>query len=369
MDRRRRSPNGRRPLDGVSRGSGALSRDHWNASRFVPGSEGGHYESWFQRANHPERPLAFWIRYTIFAPRGRPEAAQGELWAMWFDGESSTVCAVKEEMPIASCLLSRSALDVTLGDASLNAETLVGEIEGGGHRFAWSLRYRSPEAPLLLLSPMLYATPLPKAKALVGSPNAVFDGTIQVDGVEIPVEGWGGSQNHNWGSQHTDGYAWGQVAAFDGAPESFFEVSTARLKLGRLHAPPMTLMVLRLEGKEYRLSSILHSLRARGRYDGLHWSFDSATDEVSVSGTISAPPETFVGLFYRNPPGGTKTCLNSKLARCQLTVRRPGAAPRVLTSRHRAAFEMLVDENDLGLPVMEVIDRRGGLRRGRPTSG
>lgn len=29
----------------------------------------GHYESFFQRANHPTRPLAFWIRYTIFSPK------------------------------------------------------------------------------------------------------------------------------------------------------------------------------------------------------------------------------------------------------------------------------------------------------------
>jgi hypothetical protein len=33
----------------------------------------GHYESFFQRANHPTRPLAFWIRYTIFSPTGHPD--------------------------------------------------------------------------------------------------------------------------------------------------------------------------------------------------------------------------------------------------------------------------------------------------------
>ena len=38
-------------------------RDAWNASRFRPGETGGLYESYFLRANHPEKPLAFWIRY------------------------------------------------------------------------------------------------------------------------------------------------------------------------------------------------------------------------------------------------------------------------------------------------------------------
>ncbi len=41
----------------------------------------GHYESFFQRANHPSRPLAFWIRYTIFSPKNRPQDALGEVWA------------------------------------------------------------------------------------------------------------------------------------------------------------------------------------------------------------------------------------------------------------------------------------------------
>ncbi len=48
------------------------ARSRWNACRFVPGDAGGHYESYFQRANHPSRPLAFWIRYTVFSPAGRP---------------------------------------------------------------------------------------------------------------------------------------------------------------------------------------------------------------------------------------------------------------------------------------------------------
>jgi len=60
-----------------------------NAARFVPGQRDGHYESFYQRANHPTRPLAFWIRYTMVRPARRPEAAIGELWAMFFNGEDA----------------------------------------------------------------------------------------------------------------------------------------------------------------------------------------------------------------------------------------------------------------------------------------
>jgi hypothetical protein len=43
-----------------------------------------------------------------------------------------------------------------------------------------------------------------------------------------------GSQNHNWGSRHTDHYAWGQVAGFDDDPDAFLELSTARVRVGPL---------------------------------------------------------------------------------------------------------------------------------------
>ena len=63
------------------------SRDFWNGARYQPGTAAGHYESWFQRANDPGGRRAFWIRYTIFAPKGRPDDAVGELWAIAFDRE------------------------------------------------------------------------------------------------------------------------------------------------------------------------------------------------------------------------------------------------------------------------------------------
>ena len=46
----------------------AERRRQLNQCRFS-GHDNGHYESYFLRANHPDRPLAFWIRYTIFAPK------------------------------------------------------------------------------------------------------------------------------------------------------------------------------------------------------------------------------------------------------------------------------------------------------------
>ena len=74
-----------------------------------------------------------------------------------------------------------------------------------------------------------------------------------------------GSQNHNWGRQHTDRYAWGQVAGFDdGHDESFLEVASAKLKVGPLWTPWITPIVLRHRGREHQLNAML-PLAARTR--------------------------------------------------------------------------------------------------------
>ena len=100
------------------------NQNYWisgaNNTVYRPGQRTGHYESYFLRANHPSKPLAFWIRYTIFSPQGSPEKAIGELWAVYFDGETKTNIAVKKEVPFDRCSFSPSALDVNIEDAILN---------------------------------------------------------------------------------------------------------------------------------------------------------------------------------------------------------------------------------------------------------
>ena len=329
-----------------------MERQGWNAARFLPGSARGHYESYFQRANHPARPLAFWIRYTVFSPRGKPEEAVGELWAVYFDGESGHIHAAKQEVPMAACHFSPAGLDVGIGDALLSDGRLEGSALTPEHYLSWTLAYDGGQPPLLLLPPSAYTAGFPKAKALVGTPLATYHGSLTVDGATIPIDGWVGSQNHNWGSQHTDDYAWGQVAGFDNVPDSFLECSTARVKLGPLWTPRLTLMVLRLEGQEFALNGYLQAVLAYGRFEFFRWKLDSRTPGVGIYGHISAPASAFVGLRYKNPPGGFKTCLNTKLAQCELTVLRPGRTPLRLSAAHRAAFEILTDREDHGIAVV-----------------
>lgn len=330
----------------------ASARRDWNSSRFTRDDPRGFYESYFQRANHSSRPLAFWIRYTVFCPKDRPDSASGELWAIYFDGEKERITAVKETAPISECSFSPTQLEARIGSATLTERGLQGLASSDSHCLAWTLEYGGEDRPLLLLPESSYERAFPKAKALVGTPNAKYVGTLTVDGEEVRIDGWKGSQNHNWGSRHTDRYAWGQVAGFDNAPDAFLECSTAQIKLGPLWSPRMTFAVLREEGNELALNGLLRAVRAFGRFEFFVWEFDTQNPHGHLSGRIHAPASAFVGLSYLNPPGGRKTCLNTKLASAEITVQHRGRPPRTLRTKHRAAFEILTDRGDHGVPIV-----------------
>ena len=315
-----------------------------NNARSKEGQD-GFYESFFIRANHPEKSQAFWIRYTVFKPLKDPAGALGELWATWFDGESGQHVSVKDEFSLSECMFDNHQFKVQVGQSSLTSQKASGAA-GSKNKISWELDYAGESAPLLLLSPRLYTIGFPKAKALVGLPLATFTGSLTVNGEVMEIDNWVGSQNHNWGTKHTDSYAWGQIAGFDNSPDSFLEVATGQLKFGPVYTPRMTLMVLRHQGREYQLNTIGQSLKAYGRFEYFKWEFRSETSEVKIEGSITAPPEAFVGLRYYNPPGGIKHCLNTKIAACQISVLfKDTGHKETLTTASRAAFEILTDDH------------------------
>lgn len=324
-------------------------RNYWNRCRFDLADLEGHYESYFLRGNHPDAPLAFWIRYTIFCPRRRPQDTVGELWAVWFDGVGGRISAARNEVPLADCRFHRDGLDVRIGAAVLTDGHAEGSVQGRT-RIEWSLAFASTQPPALLLPRGVYDLLWPQAKAVASAPDARFEGAIVVDGDRHVIDRWYGTQNHNWGSRHTDEYAWGQVAGFDDMPDAFLECSSARVRFGPLYTPWMTLIVLRVGEEEYRLNSLWQALRARQKLRFFEWTFASRAPSCRIRGRIGAHASAFVALPYKDPPGGTKTCLNSKLAACELTIERRGRQPLRLTSRNRAAFEILTDRRNHGLP-------------------
>jgi hypothetical protein len=295
----------------------------------------GHYESFFLRANHPNRPLAFWIRYTLFSPKDHAENNIGELWATFFNGETNQHIVVKQEYPLADCYFDTTDFNIQIGNAKLSSRLFQGAIENKVSKVAWEMTFNGDSLPLFLLPLNLYKGKFPAAKSLVSLPLAHFNGTLAVNDEKINITDWIGSQNHNWGLRHTDLYAWGQVAGFESHPESFLEVATAKLKLGPFWTPPITLLVLRHDRQEYALTELAQGIKAYGKFR-----------------EISAPSQAFIGLNYYNPPGGNKYCLNSKIAECRLHFRdKKTGKTDTLDTKHRAAFEILTNDENHGITI------------------
>jgi len=312
----------------------------------------GHYESFFLRANHPTRPLAFWIRYTLFSPKNGAKKSVGELWATFFNGETNRHVVVKQEYPLTDCLFDASGFNVQIGAAILSAHFFQGAIKNKGNAFTWKITFVSDASPLLLLPLNLYEGTFPAAKSLVSLPLAHFNGSLSINEETINIADWIGSQNHNWGRRHTDLYAWGQVAGSDSHPESFLEVATAKLRLGPFWTPPITLLVLRHQQKEYALTERTQGIRAQGKFNYFTWEFKSNNKDVEIEGQISAPRQAFIGLNYYNPPGGNKHCLNSKITACNLYFKNKVTdKSEVLETKNRAAFEILTNDPNHGITI------------------
>jgi hypothetical protein len=336
-----------------------------NHSRYRRGQKDGHYESYFIRANHSEKPQAFWIRFTLFQPESKPEETLGELWAILFDQKSikstgARYIVFKREVPLANCLFSIDSFNVKIATSVLENKRSRGSIENNGNSISWDLTFVKMKDsvncdPLFLLPIRLYTGTFPKAKSVVSLPFAKFNGAIELNGKKISIKNWVGSQNHNWGLKHTDHYAWGQVCGFDNQPDSFFEIITARLKFGPFWTPFMTLLVFRHKGREIRLNKINQGLRAHGNFNYFEWNFHSENEYIKIEGRIKGHQRDFAGLQYYDPPGGSKDCLNSKIAFCEVNVTYKDEGKIIISETlftyHRAAFEILTSDKNHGIEI------------------
>lgn len=325
-----------------------------NSLRFESSFNKGHYESYFLRANHPTKKQAFWFRYTIFQPQNNPNEAVAELWGAFFDNDK--VIAIQEDVDLSRCDLRNSENFLKISDSKIiflsdGKGTAFGKVKDAKNTMAWQLEYTGSERPLLLLRPKYYDRSLPKAKALSGLPNAHFSGSIEVNGEKFNLENWQGSENHNWGSKHTDEYAWGQVCGFDGSPNSFLECSTARIKLGPLWSPWLNLAVLRIDGVEYRFNGLWQAIKNEGYYDYFQWKLSCRSDDLQLDINFKASANDFAAFHYRNPPGGHHTCLNTKVAGCEITLKKKGKVIHQLSSLQSAAFEILTDDVKHGIEI------------------
>jgi hypothetical protein len=166
----------------------------------------------------------------------------------------------------------------------------------------------------------------------------VFEGTVEVDGATIDVDGWPGMVGHNWGEHHAEEWIWLSGLAFkDAPPTTWLDVALGRIRLGPVTTPWIANGALSLDGTRVPLGGL-------GRRTGVSASDDGCVlrltgPGVVVTASASAPDEAFAIWDYAGPDGAQHRVRNCSVADVALRVERPGQPPVAMAAPGRAAYE------------------------------
>ena len=294
----------------------------------------GHYESYYLRAVDPAQPRGVWIRYTVTRPPGQPPA--GHLWCTFFDRTRDLVRAVR--VPAGEPATGPGEW-IRLGESMFRTGEAVGGLQSGQSSARWTLRWSPGAEPLRHLRPnLLYSAPFPRTKLVSLTPATTFDGLLEVDGEEVPVEGWLGMTGHNWGEQHAQRWVWLHGVGFEGAgPDTWLDVAIAQVRVGSATTPWIANGALSLEGHRLRLGGPGRRVRVVRTPTGGELRLPGPGVRVSVS--VSAPSSAFAEWDYPNPDGHVHRVVNCSVADLSLRVTRRRRPPVALVAPGRGAYE------------------------------
>jgi hypothetical protein len=321
----------------------------WNRVRFDAGRGKSHVESYFIKLNDDSGQKALWLKATILA--GPDRAPLAEAWAIAFDRQVGHA-AVKQVVPHSEARFGAHDLDLSVAGIEMSEGKTRGAIASGEHRIEWDLVFDTGGPPLVPYPhPKMYEGPLPSQKLVSPHPDSKFSGSYRVDGREVKVEAWRGMQGHNWGKRHTELYAWGHVNQWDDAEDLLLEGVTARVKMGPILVPPLTLVCVWHKGRRYELNDTKTLLKAKGSISPGVWRFHSRSKEAEIEGELRAENSETAGLYYENPNGEMTYCLNSKIAHAELTLS-PKDGPVVRARSRAAALEIGTKNADHGVKML-----------------
>jgi hypothetical protein len=298
----------------------------------------GHVESWFLKANDPHSRRAIWLKWTVWAGDRAPTAAIAEAWAVAFSAKTGHV-AVKMAVPFAATLtrFERGGLGVAIDGCTLSREAARGRVETGERAIAYDLRIEALAEPLMHYpTAWMYGGAWPAQKLASPIPNARVSGRIDIDGEAWEAERWPAMVGHNWGRRHSSLYAWGQCSVWDGGDDLVLEGASIGAGGPVVGA---TLLCIRRDGVRHDLNGLWSLARNGGAITPRRWRFRGRSARVEVEGEMWADTDDFVGLLYPNPDGTNCHCLNSKLARAEVTLKLAGRPSRTYQSS-RAALEI-----------------------------
>ena len=304
----------------------------------------GVYEVWYATWNHIVTGQGFWLRYITEAPVDPARPARGELWFARFDPhDPKRTFGIHKRFDRVDS--TTDPFSLAIGGAQLGHDHAIGGFEGGGHRVEWNLRWDPAKDTLHLLPDLVYLRGgIGESTVLSPNPRVAMTGSVVVDGETIAFERAVFGQSHVWGKKHSYNWAWGRCAELTGAPDALLEVYLGKLERRGVVLPPVSLVVLWLDGKRHELNQFRHLAGNRGKWGEHRMAFTAWSPTLKIEGEMSAPADSFVMAPYEDPDGTDVFCANTEIGDATVTVyERAGFAWREyrrLEAHGRAHFEL-----------------------------
>ena len=251
----------------------------------------GSYDSWYLRAVHPYEQIGVWIRHTY-----RESEASGVRGAHWFTlFTPQGIVAQKASFP---------------GKPAVAADRFAGE--AGSFRWDLSVECLAPSFEHLPAH-FMYSLPWPRTKPISVCPLAEINGEIAVGGRSIAVCGWRGMVGHNWGAEHAHCWIWIHAAGFDGEPDSWLDVTLAKLRVGSVITPWLGNGAIHLAGERHRLGGLFRRATVEADVEGA--AIGLSGKDVAVRINVSSPdPAATVVWRYCGPDGAEHFVSNCSIA-------------------------------------------------------
>ena len=317
--------------------------------------DSGHYESFYLKAAHPDRPLAVWVRYTVHKAPGA--AAHGSLWFTLFEGGGGGPLASKVTLAPAE-LGASDGTYVTIGESVFAPDHVEGHAPSDRLDASWALEVEPGEDPYRHLPrDWMYRTAIPRTKLESPHPATHFSGSVSVGERTIELDGWSGMVGHNWGAQHAERWIWLHGADFAGrGSDTWLDAALGRIKLGPATTPWIANGVLTLDGARHRLGGIerMRSTKVGETPHGCEVVLPGR--ELTVFGRVRAGAADRVGWVYADPDGSEHNTINCSIARMDLTVRRKGGPDVEVETAHGATYELGMRERDHGVEIQPFPD-------------
>jgi hypothetical protein len=230
------------------------------------------------------------------------------------------VTARKATYPVSELTAEAEPFRLVIGPATLELGAAVGEFEDA----SWSLRWRpgrsyDPVAPLLR----------PFASTVFSLPNGdtAISGQIGLGGRTLSLDGARGAQAHLWGTKHAVAWAWARCGDFrtaegDPVDDSFVDGVSARVRRFGRELPPVTPVVGRIGGEDFRSTSAARIVANRSSFGLDRWRFEAVDGQRKLIGEVDADRSLLAGVVYRDPDGEQAYCYNSEVASIRLHVYR-----------------------------------------------